>query len=287
MNAFSEDDAAFTKKLFHSERCTRLGEKSEICSRHGEYLSVGTNYLGLKDVWTKCALCKREQEQLEADKRLKDKIAEHTAQMERYLQQAGIPDRFKNAEFDNYKCELDAQKKALGVCRDYANRFDQFLAAGRGLLMLGNLGTGKTHLAVAIVRKVLQRHTSIFTTASGLLKSITDTYSSNDQGRRDQVQRAYQQAHLLVIDEIGVQKGSEHEQLLISEILLDRYANNLSTIIISNAPEIGYTEDGVFYNGVLEYVGPRSFDRFNDTMTRVRFDWAGYRKDIRKTWADG
>ncbi|WGV21984.1 hypothetical protein QIY50_07230 [Pseudomonas putida] len=74
---------------------------------------------------------------------------------------AGITPRFAGATFENYLAEKEPQHRALAKCRAYAEQFPANFRAGRSLLLTGNVGCGKTHLASAIVRTVVADNNAV------------------------------------------------------------------------------------------------------------------------------
>lgn len=284
---YSKEDVQCVKQILSGvHKASDLGQRDENCEEHGPYISRGTDYFGITKVWSKCPVCTAILEKEEAEAKKQQEIAQKMAKLHSIMYQAGIPKRFEDCDFENYQAETDEQKQVLRVCKSYADRFDEMLNHGRGLILLGKFGNGKTHLACSIARHVIKRHTVTFTTAIGMIRTVASTYKSDDLARKDKIQSAYRNVELLIIDEIGVGFGTDHEREVMSEILLDRYQKNLSTILISNAPYEGFNEDGVTYTGLKDYVGPRVVSRFEDTMKIVKFSWNSYRKNIRQTWGD-
>ena len=73
----------------------------------------------------------------------------------------------------------------------------------------------------------------------------------------------------LVIDEVGVQFGTETEKFIFYEVINRRYENVLPTVLISNL-----TSDEL-----KTFIGDRAFDRFReDGGAILAFDWESYRK---------
>src|SRR5690606_33563629 len=64
------------------------------------------------------------------------------------LSRAAIPPRFANRRLSNYQPTCPEAVKALQVAQQYADTFQQAMGSGRSLIFIGNVGAGKTHLAV-------------------------------------------------------------------------------------------------------------------------------------------
>lgn len=182
---------------------------------------------------------------------------------------AGITPRFAEATFDGYVADTDQQRKALAKCRGYAEQFPSHFRAGRSLLLTGNVGCGKTHLASAIVRTVVaDRCRALIIPASDII-SIARASMVPESGYTDRdVVVHLGGLDLLVIDEVGCQKGSDYELGLLHAIIDRRYQAVLPTVLISNL--------GV--DGLRSYIGDRALDRLrqNGGMA-VGFTWASMR----------
>src|SRR5699024_7684074 len=91
--------------------------------------------------------------------------------LERKIGDALIPKRFQGKTFDEYRADTPDQQKALDSCKEYAFNFDEHLSAGRCLILCGNPGTGKTHLAASIANYLVAetKHTAIYRSLFSIL----------------------------------------------------------------------------------------------------------------------
>jgi len=184
---------------------------------------------------------------------------------------SGIPKRFLACSLDNYQPGYNmGASLALKVARKYAEGFEDRRAAGGSLVFCGLPGTGKTHLACAIGNQLLQQSVSVkYATVFAALSNVKSTFSKNSERTERQAIGEYQNAQLLILDEVGVQFGSETEKIILYQITNGRYENMLPTIMISNLPE----------KELAEYIGERCLDRMREGGGAVvSFDWQSYRK---------
>jgi DNA replication protein DnaC len=182
---------------------------------------------------------------------------------------AGITPRFAEATFDGYVAETEQQHKALAKCRSYAEQFPAHFRAGRSLLLTGNVGCGKTHLASAIVRTVVaDRCRALIIPASDII-SIARASMVPGSGYTDRdVVLHLGELELLVIDEVGCQKGSDYELGLLHAIIDRRYQAVLPTVLISNLPP----------EHLKAYIGDRALDRLRQNGGLIAgFTWASKR----------
>lgn len=186
---------------------------------------------------------------------------------------SGIPPRFRSKTFDGFEPADEKQAKVLRVCQAYARRFDERLAAGGGMIMCGQVGTGKTHLACAIGNHLLEAGRSVlFISVLAAARRVKATYNKSSTETEQQVIDRFCEPDLLILDEVGVQFGSDTEKLIVFEIINGRYERVKPTILLSNLPE---AELGAF-------IGDRVLDRLREGGGVVLpFDWESRRKDIK------
>lgn len=154
--------------------------------------------------------------------------------IDRQMGRAGIPVRFQDKRFDDWRIDQPWQQRAVQVARRYAENFGQVLSQGTCLVMVGQPGSGKTHLACAIGQTVIESgHTALFTTLGDLLRTIRDSYDA-DAGERDTL-RQFVEPDLLILDEIGVAIGrSETRQAQLLDVINARYEAVRPTVLMGN-----------------------------------------------------
>lgn len=136
-------------------------------------------------------------------------------------------------------------------------------------MFLGSPGTGKTHLSVGIALEIMRNGKSaVFTTASRLLRSIKDTYSKRSEITESQAIAVFTGCDLLIVDEVGVQRGSDYEKDMLFDVINERYENTKPIIILSN----------LAIADVREYLGDRVYDRMRENGGKAFvMDWESYR----------
>lgn len=252
-----------------------LGELQKVCEAHGSYMSSGVRYLGKREIWTKCPDCV--EEKLAADRMAEaQRIAElKQAHIESLINQANIPARFIGRSFDNFRADSDGKERALKIAQDYAEAFDKHLKAGTGLIFSGLPGTGKSHLAAAILQAIMPKHTGLYITCMSLIRAVRGTWRKDSEESEEQVLQMLSKVPLLVLDEIGVQYGTDGEQTILFDVLDRRYRDMKPTILLTNQAKQGFKD----------FIGERSFDRLVETSRWVPFDWDSYRAIARKETA--
>ena len=193
---------------------------------------------------------------------------------------SGITPRFAECTFATYRATTPAMAEALEKCQGYATDFGQHYQAGRNLLLTGNVGTGKTHLACSIVRQVIGLNAiAVITTAAEIIR-VFKRSMVRDSGYTDgDVIEELASFDLLVIDEVGAQAGTQYELAALHEVIDKRYNLVRPTVLISNLPATtrpGAT--GEQAKSLEQYIGARALDRLRENGALLAgFTWASAR----------
>lgn len=187
----------------------------------------------------------------------------------RLQQAAGLTARALCCTFPNYRAVTPGQQRALAVAKGFSDGFDGVAATGANLIMCGNPGTGKTHLAAAIANQLFEAGRKvIYTRVLDLIRTIRDTWDRDSLDSETQVVARYRTAELLILDEVGVSFRTENERTQLFDVLDSRYQDMRPTIVISNLGEAG----------LQEALGPRIYDRLMQNGSALLvFDWESHR----------
>jgi len=154
---------------------------------------------------------------------------------------AHIPKRYEHCELSNFTIDFPGADRSISLSQITASRFVQEFDPrdGKGLLLVGGIGTGKTHLAVGILKELIAARAvgCLFCDYRELLKQIQNSYNDSVQDTELQVLRPVFDAEVLVLDELGAVKPSEWVWDTVSLILNTRYNDNRTTIITTNFPD--------------------------------------------------
>ena len=253
---------------------TDLGQEQRACPTHGEFTSTGQQIrIGRIDnvMWTKCPACAKAAAAAsvaDLQRIMSQKKLDHIASV---LDQSAIPMRFIGRTFENFTAETPEQMMALRTARRYAVQFDSVLKTGRTMIFKGNPGTEKSHLACAILQHIMPEHVGVYTTTMDLVRKLREGWGGKP-GSESQVLAEVGSLPLLVLDEVGVQFGSEGERIHLHDVLDKRYREMLPTILITNAESTDFQK----------FVGDRVYDRLNEIGFWVDFSWASHRTQTQK-----
>ncbi len=159
----------------------------------------------------------------------------------RMIEQARIPQRYAHCTMDNFAPMYTGKKnksltEALLKSRGFAKGFP-LDTDGKGLMFVGPIGVGKTHLAVGLLRSLITERgaSGLFYDYRDLLKRIQDSYGRRDISER-QVLGPVFEADVLLLDELGAAKPTEWVWDTVQHILNTRYNDRRTTIITTNYP---------------------------------------------------
>jgi DNA replication protein DnaC len=151
------------------------------------------------------------------------------------LAAARIPKRYEHCELSNF--EFDGARLSLAPARMAACRFvEEYPLDRTGLLLVGTVGTGKTHLAVGIIKALIQDRgiACVFYDYRELLKEIQNSYNPSVQATELGLLGPVFESEVLVLDELGAVKPTDWVWDTVSLVLNSRYNGNRTTIITTN-----------------------------------------------------
>ena len=243
-----------------------IATRPATCETHGDYQS--RNVFG--SIWSHCPSCetiRREKEQAEKDER--DRF-EKQWRWERKLGHSGIPERFRNRTLESFLADSDEKKRALDFSLEFALMFGtKDESKGRSALFVGKPGTGKTHLAAGIGIALMEQGRSVlFYTVMRAIRRVKDTWSRDSKESESEAIAALVEPDLLILDEVGIQFGSETEKLILFDILNERYEKRRACILLSNLSS----------GEISAFLGERVIDRLREDGGEViPFTWESHR----------
>jgi DNA replication protein DnaC len=123
-----------------------------------------------------------------------------------------INDKLKQASFGSYQPTNEELTKAKVLCERYSSIFEY--DKPRNLLLIGNYGTGKSHLAVSTAKEIMHQKivpAFVFSTPS-LLTKLRSTYNRNSYESEEKIINQLSRVSLLVLDDIGAEQSKPSEQ---------------------------------------------------------------------------
>lgn len=213
---------------------------------------------------------------------------------ERLLAAAHIPARYQHCELSNFHCDPeDNEQKSIHDARFLAGRFvEEYPTDKTGLLFVGSVGVGKTHLSVGILKDLIREKGihCLFCDYRELLKSIQNSYNPQVQATEMEILRPVFDAEVLVLDELGAVRSTEWVFDTVNYVLNSRYSDNKTTIITTNfpnGPDAGADIDNLRSPSAAERaarretlgdrIGERMRSRLHEMCKRVELDGPDFR----------
>jgi len=156
---------------------------------------------------------------------------------ERLEERSQIPPLYRNASFENFKTEgMQELKMVMSAVKRYSDDFP--LGQKRGLLLIGEPGTGKTHLAIAALRRIIQKgFEGVFTDFQALLDRIRAGYDSTSNSSNKEAYRMALDSEVLMLDDLGAHRVTDWVQDTITAIVTHRCNNQMPLIATTNLPD--------------------------------------------------
>ncbi len=249
-----------------------VSSETLYCDKHEMEYEAKTIRIGGRHQTNGCPVCeieKAKREEIERAKRFEQERKAHLLAVT--LSRIPVPPRFENADFASYELDQagDQQGKRLAQLQNYADHFCEHYAQGTSLILSGGPGTGKTHLALSVAKQIAQiGFQAKYLTTRKLLRQIRDTWNKRSELTEQQIIDQLADVDLLIIDEIGVQRGTDDELNTIFEIIDERYQKSRPSILITNLP----------WQELKQVIGERSADRLRDSGGKLlTFDWQSHR----------
>lgn len=255
------DEVSTLTELLKADKQTRPTN----CDKHGGFES--RNLFG--GVWSRCPVCMDEDSAAQKREEGERAATEKSRVWQRRLGEAGIPERFHSRTISSYIATNAGQKSALAFATEYAEGFDVAQKAGRSAIFCGKPGTGKTHLAVGIgLHAMSLGKLVLFTTVQRAVRRVKDSWRKDSQESETDVIDMLVEPDLLILDEIGVQFGSDFEKNLMFDILNERYEKSRPSLLLSNLTA----------QEVKAFLGERVYDRLREDGGKcIPFDWSSFR----------
>src|SRR5690242_9333816 len=206
---------------------------------------------------------------------------------EALLAAARIPKRYEHCELSNFSFEgphSHLTRARMDVCKFV----EEYPLENTGLLLIGTVGVGKTHLAVGIIKElVLSKGIAcLFYDYRELLKQIQHSYNDSVKATELEVLRPVFETEVLVLDELGAVKPTEWVWDTVSLILNARYNDNRTTIITTNfddrpAGAVAGPRGAAREETLGDRIGERMRSRLHEMCRIIKMEGEDFRQKFR------
>ncbi|MBS1814791.1 MAG: ATP-binding protein [Acidobacteria bacterium] len=212
----------------------------------------------------------------------------------RALSHARIPRRYEHCTLESYETQFSGANKSLQKGLMTARKFVESYPLetdGKGILLTGSIGVGKTHLAVGILQALIERGAQgMFFDYRELLKQIQHSYNDSVTTTEMGILEPIFNAEVLVLDEIGASKPTDWVWDTVSHILNTRYNDKRTTILTTNyanLPPLGMETNGAQGRGYREdtlgdRIGERMRSRLQEMCVVVEMQGEDFRQRVKR-----
>ena len=185
----------------------------------------------------------------EEEKKLR-KMQEFANKVDKIIKNSKMSKRNLNYKFENFEVNSN-NKKVYQSLKNYSEKLVNEVER-KGLILVGNNGVGKTHLACSIANELIKNGIPIiYGTLINLLAELKNTYDVYNNISEMKIIKLYEKVDLLIIDDLGKEKPSEWGLEKLFTIINSRYENNLPVIITTNYDQNSLI-DRLSINGEIE-----------------------------------
>lgn len=207
----------------------------------------------------------------------------------RLIENAHIPTRYKHCDLESFTLHPALTNQSHEKAKIIAEKFVKEYPASMpfGLLFVGPPGVGKTHLAVSIIKALMEMKgiKCLFRTFPELLKEIQQSYNPIAQSSETRLLAPVLDTEVLVLDELGAQTPSAWVKDTVSYIINYRYGESKVTIFTTNYLDQdvpgGNTAKGAAYT-LAERIGDQMRSRLFEMCKTVKIDGNDFRQKVKQ-----
>jgi DNA replication protein DnaC len=191
---------------------------------------------------------------------------------------AEIPRRYSNCTLDNYDVmENKSFAAALKASKDFVKRYPK---VKKGILFMGSSGVGKTHLAVAMLKSLIQDKgiDCLFIDFQELLRNLQNSYQPDSELSELRIFEPILNAEILLLDDLGSKAATEWMRDTLAYLVNYRYNNQKISLFTTN-----FLDEDIAKTDFLlsDRIGVRIRSRLFEMCERIFIDGDDFRKVFR------
>lgn len=227
MNSILEILSKITKPVGETSETDYEQDGLLYCGKCNTPKQCFVNLAGHREKVTCLCRCAKE-EKAGARKEYRKLKEEETRQAQRKVSIQDTTLRTATFENDSYP-----DSKIMKYARRYVECWEDFYNKGIGLFLFGDVGGGKTYAAACIANALIDRGVSVLmSNFSKIIKGMPGMFDGDQNAYLRDINRN----SLLIIDDLGVERGTEYVTEQVYTIIDERYKSGKPVIITSNIP---------------------------------------------------
>lgn len=237
------------------------------CGKCNTRKQTRINVLGKEK--TPYCLCK-----CEADKRDREEEERRRIEFQRKIKEyrrVGFPE--SDMEHWTFENADNSNDKIISAARKYVDNFSEFREKGKGLLLFGTVGTGKTYAAACIANALIDKGYPVLMTNFARIANTVGGMWEGKQEYYDSLNRF----PLLILDDLAAERKTEYMSEIVFNVIDSRYRAGLPLIVTTNL-----TSEELKHPSDISY--QRTFSRLLEMCLPVKVE--GKDKRLEKLKAD-
>lgn len=167
-------------------------------------------------------------------------------------------------------------ERASRIARNYVSHFQEYAEGNAGLMFWGGVGTGKSYLAACIANALIDRY---YTVIMAPLQDIVADMTANYNANRDAVLSRIENCDLLILDDLGVERGTDYMYEHVYDLINTRYLSKKPMIVTTNLSPQQLESDP-------DIRKVRIYDRIKENCQPIKVAGESRRRGIAKGKAD-